>query len=53
MTGGGKMEEYLGVNGRQLFVRERCNLEQCECGSFVRCPTFRLRAAHVIPAAVA
>ena len=27
------MEEYLGVNGRQLFVREHYNLEQCECVS--------------------
>ena len=26
----GKMEECLGVNGRQLFVRVDCNLEERE-----------------------
>ena len=35
--GGGKMEECLGVNGRQLSLREDCNLEEREHGSLVQC----------------
>ena len=35
--GGNGMEEYLGENGRQLFVRVHCNLEERENESLVQC----------------
>ena len=34
---GGEMEECLGMNGRQLFVRVDYNLDEWEYGSLVQC----------------